>query len=642
MINTESMQNLHLPYQRFVDAQKQLVNIEAIDYFFAKQFSEIFLLKPKLGKSFTHYQSDCLFHLLVALSVSLREGHSCLPIKIIAGQRFGFSSDPSGIVSHQGFHFSSVEELNVLLREVELEKENQQAIVFENGNLYLRRYYQFEQQVQAFIQHHQNKIFRDDGSDSVKTHSIEKITDCLTRLFPNSSNTNSQEVDWQKVAVANALNKSFSIIAGGPGTGKTYTVTKLLAAIIMLNSDKTLHFSLVAPTGKAAQRLSESISQAKAGFKSLLSDDILKKIPTDTQTIHRLLGVIPNTPKFRHNQDNLLKSDILLIDEASMVDLPLMARILKALPLSCQVILLGDSQQLPSVAAGSILSDFTPLEKAQYSSDNQKYLATVTKISGLPSNKKVSIDHLTYLTQSRRFDGKGGIGILSQSVINGDSENSWTLLQQAKENIIPQLMFVEENLGLSAWFKSLVKQYYSPLRHAKTVEEAFDLLLKFRFLSATRKGEVGVETINQEIESLIMPNKGINNALYHAKPIMINENDYALGLYNGDIGLIWQNESGHLMAMFEQQDGSFKSILPSRLPQFETVYAMTIHKTQGSEFEHVAMILPTNTDNQLLTRELLYTGITRAKKQLTIQSKKSVWSQGVESKVLRHSGIELT
>ncbi|MDG1753050.1 MAG: ATP-binding domain-containing protein, partial [Thalassotalea sp.] len=283
--------------------------------------------------------------------------------------------------------------------------------------------------------------------------------------------------------------------------------------------------------------------------------------------------------------------------------------------------------------------------------------------SNLPVSKKHPVDHLTYLTQSRRFDVKGGIGILSQLVIAGESEQSWQLLQAAKDNKVPQLMFIEQNEMINkddTWFADLVEQYYRPLTHANSIDEAFHLLSKFRFLSATRQGETGVETINQLVESILMPhlfansysNNQIyrsinthsqtkNNALYHTKPIMINENDYSLGFYNGDIGIIWKNKDGHLMAIFEQQDGEFKHILPSRLPQYETVYAMTIHKTQGSEFQHVAMILPSNTDNKLLTRELLYTGITRAKTQITLQSKKPVWFQGVESKVSRHSGIEL-
>ena len=705
MNKTMSTSSLAMPYHRFVDLQKQLANVEAIDYFFAKQFAEI-LLQPEHGgdrnrntTEFDTYLTEyttVLFHLLVALSVSLREGHSCLPLSAIANQRFGYSCDSVGIISHQGFHFPNLEQLNNMLTALSLNhclvdgvdlaenhtgsfqneenQQQQQGIIYHHEKLYLRRYFLFEQQVIGFIKsHHHNdaKLLNNKKESmnppaSIDDFTAAKIVNCLNSLFPETiiestaekQGEQSNNIDWQKVAVANALNKSFSIIAGGPGTGKTYTVTKLLAAIVMLKTRQSVNISLVAPTGKAAQRLSESISQAKFGFKSLLSQDVLDKIPTETKTIHRLLGVIPNSPNFKHDQLNKLNIDVLLIDEVSMVDLPLMARIFRALPEHCQVILLGDAQQLPSVAAGSVLSDLTPFEQAQYSVENSLFLKKMTGIKHLPVSRNKPVDHLTYLTQSRRFDGKGGIGVLSKLVIAGDNEQSWQLLQDAKEGNIPQLTFIEQSNDIThdgKWFKTLVEQYYRPLTKANSIEQAFHLLSKFRFLSATRQGETGVEAINHGVESLLFPHlfanafinnqinnhSNVTNKLYHTKPIMITENDYSLGLYNGDIGILWQNDNGHLMAIFEQEKGEFKHILPSRLPQFETVYAMTIHKTQGSEFNHVAMVLPTNIENQLLTRELLYTGITRAKEHITLHAKKPVWFQGVESKVARHSGIEL-
>jgi len=641
-------------YQRFSEAQQQLADIEAIDYFFAKQFTELLVAEPNsCGETRdTLANSRLLFHVLLCLNVSLREGHSCLPIEKIANQQFGFSCDESGIVSHQGFHFPTLAVLQAVLQQLAIHFTDNQGIVFVDNKLYLRRYYLFEQQVIDFIQ-------QKNQSSEIKTISadeVDAISAVISQIFPDLStdtqeNTETDEVDWQKIAVANALNKSFSIIAGGPGTGKTYTVTKLLAALLMLKKQEELTIALVAPTGKAAQRLSESISQAVHGFKGLINDDVLAKIPSNAQTLHRLLGVIPNNPNFRHNQSNQLAIDVLLIDEVSMVDLPLMSRVLRALPTHCKVILLGDADQLPSVAAGSILADFTPINQAQFSATNSHYLAQVTGTTALPISKKHPLDHLTYLTKSRRFDGQGGIGLIATAVIKGDSEHSWQLLQQAKNNLVPQLMWLDGSQvqGLA----KLVEQYYRPLMSAHSIEHAFELLAKFRLLSATRKGDSGVERLNYWVEQILLsePNAAkelsiamptiIKHNLYHAKPIMITENDYSLGLYNGDIGLIWRNEAGHLMAVFEQENGNYLAILPSRLPQYESVYAMTIHKTQGSEFEHVAMILPTKADNQLLTRQLLYTGITRAKKQLTITSKKSVWFEGVDSKVARHSGISL-
>ena len=645
MKNAALLSSVDLPYQHFSSAQKQLANIEAIDYFLAKQFTPILIKPQSIETKISKTDVDLLFHVLVALSVSLREGHSCLPLKAIAGLRFAFLCDNKGIVLNQGFDFPQKASLIELFEKLPLAAAQEQAIVFDDENLYLRRYFLFERQILRFIEQQRDHLTNECHKHKTKGHNNAKIKQCIDVLFPKTAQVEG-DIDWQKVAVANALNKPFSIIAGGPGTGKTYTVTKLLAGIVLMHDGKhenivePLKIALVAPTGKAAQRLSESIEQAKAGFSTLLPENILNKIPTQTQTIHRLLGVIANSPNFRHHQDNLLDCDILLIDEVSMVDLPLMARIFRALPKYCTVILLGDAQQLPSVAAGSILSDFTPLPIAQFSTNNQKYLTEVTEIPNLPQSKKQSVDYLTYLVKSRRFDGKGGIGLLSQAVIEGDKSKSLQLLQKAETGEIAQLMF-HEGYNL-AWLVSLIEQYYRPLAQVSSVSDAFTLLQNFRVLSATRKGETGVESLNDFIESTLKPNqfKQSNQPnLYHAKPIMISENDYSLGLFNGDIGLIWQEQSGHLMAFFEQGNGDYLKVLPSRLPHFETVYAMTIHKTQGSEFSHVALIMPHNTDNQLLTRELLYTGITRAKNLLTIQSSKPVWSQGVEGKVTRHSGI---
>jgi len=423
---------------------------------------------------------------------------------------------------------------------------------------------------------------------------------------------------------------------------------------VMLNSDtaeKALSIGLVAPTGKAAQRLSESVTNAIAGFKDHIDEEILKKIPTTAQTLHRLLGVIPNNPNFRHDQENMLELDVLLIDEVSMVDLAMMARIFRALPLHCKVILLGDADQLPSVSAGSVLADLAPRPHPGYSKENIDYLSSVTatqftkkeQVKKSKSDKlknEENADHVTFLMKSRRFDDAGGIGKIASAVIKGDTRISWQLLNEAKD--ISQLTLLTGNS--SSWLAPLVDKYYRPLFSCEQVEQAFSLLLKFRVLCATRQGEQGVAHVNEQIQSLLFAqqNRLPSNALYHSQPIMINENDYRLGLYNGDIGILWRNDAGHLMAVFEDVDQQYKWIMPSRLPQFETVYAMTIHKTQGSEFEHVALVLPNQKDNRLLSRELLYTGITRAKKHLSIAATANVWRQGVESQVIRYSGLDLT
>ena len=370
---------------------------------------------------------------------------------------------------------------------------------------------------------------------------------------------------------------------------------------------------------------------------------------------------------------NKLDIDILLIDEVSMVDLPMMTRIFRALPTRTKVILLGDADQLPSVAVGSVLADFAPRPHIGFSALNHQYLSQVTGYQSLIKddlantnntfntsnshyNQYSASDCVTFLLKSRRFDGEGGIGIIANLVINGQYQESWQLLKQNETlESSPQNEPLAKNKQLTllsgnieTWLTPLVEQYYVPLSQCKKVEDAFALLAKFRILSSTRKGPQGVESLNALVID-ILRNKGVigfnrfesNNPLYAAQPIMINENDYRLGVYNGDIGVLWRNSEGHLMAVFEDATGGYTWILPSRLPKFETVYAMTIHKTQGSEFKHVAMVLPEQKDNRLLSRELLYTGITRAKQHLSIASSQSVWQSGVSQQVSRFSGLAI-
>lgn len=627
-------------YHSFADAKRTLSGIEAIDYFFANEVLT--------ALDCTKEDSAQLFHLSAALTKSLRQGHICLPIKEVAMQQWPF---PDGIdKTHLDieFQFANITELIALLSRLAIGAIDKHMVVFEKDCLYLRRYWLFEQELQHCLTQRLN---------AKGPYSTKAIKDCIAELFPNDDNTHISEIDWQEVAVANAINKGFSIIAGGPGTGKTYTVTKLLAAIVSLQQStgqQEINIALIAPTGKAAQRLSESIINAKNGFSDLVASKVLAAIPDEAKTIHRLLGVIPNQPNFKHNEENLLSYDVILIDEVSMVDLPLMTRLFRALKPTAQVIMLGDADQLPSVSAGSVLADIAPRPHGGYSMANSEYLAQVSPSYSLYPNEaageRSSMDYLTILTKSRRFDGEGGIGLLAQDVIAGDAKQSWQLLTEANN---PQLSFEQGELKL--WLAPLIEQYYVPLKNCTDVSQAFELLLKFRVLCATRKGTCGVEEINYFIDELMTGKASLwqqeQHKLYHGKPIMVTENDYQIGLYNGDIGIVWQNDDDQLMVYFEQSttgdngDG-FKRVMPSRLPSYESVYAMTIHKTQGSEFSHVAMVLPQQgkqgkDQHQLLSRELLYTGITRAKEHLTIASDKTVWQQSVLAKVKRHSLLAL-
>ncbi|WP_448549401.1 exodeoxyribonuclease V subunit alpha [Thalassotalea fusca] len=648
------------PYSTFARANEVIADITPIDYFFAKHTSmHIVGSQSQLESNNTISQAEFseLFHLLMVLHCTNRAGDICVSIEQFANKVFGFESDEQGVIVKQGYRFSELAAILKLLLDDLAINQWEFPVLIANNKLYLRRYYQFEQEVRLFVEERTNEAVALDKAN------VKKLASIVQMLFPNSNQQSSQdtEIDWQKVAVANALNKRFVVIAGGPGTGKTYTVTKLLAALVALHNEQTaeheqlhidkrrsLKIALTAPTGKAAQRLSESISNAVVGFKGQIDESVLSAIPRQAQTIHRLLGVIPEQLNFKHNKDNPLSIDVLLVDEVSMVDLPLMARLTRALPSHCRVIFLGDADQLPSVGAGCVLEDLAPRPHPGFSIENNKLIKQICEVQGalFKGKGKVFTDHLTFLLHSRRFDGQGGIGRLAKAVIEGKSEESWQLLLDS--NSPDSDCHIKEQLRLlpterKVWLAAHVKQFYSPIMQCDSVTSAFEQLAKYRILCATRVGQCGVDSLNDEVESLLQMQGVIpyRQALYLGKPIMISQNDYHLGLFNGDIGLIWPNENNQLMAVFERDDGDLYWVLPSRLPKYETVYAMTIHKTQGSEFNHSVIVLPEQANNRLLSRELLYTGITRGKTKVSVHASKQVWQQTVVNQIKRMSGLDL-
>ncbi|MCK6262539.1 exodeoxyribonuclease V subunit alpha [Vibrio sp. ZSDE26] len=478
-------------------------------------------------------------------------------------------------------------------------------------------------------------------------------------------------VNWQKVAAAVALTRRFAVISGGPGTGKTTTVTKLLAALISQSEQEGAAptIRLVAPTGKAAARLTESIGQAITELA--VSPDLKAQIPTQASTIHRLLGALPNSAEFRHNKANPLHLDILVIDEASMVDLPMMYKVVNALPDHARLILLGDKDQLASVEAGSVLGDICSFQQYGYSDSQTALLQQLTHFhhfdvgdSALKGaraqtqsmNSHVISDSLCMLQKSYRFDARSGIGQLAKAINSGNPNQVEGVLAQGFSDIDACSLNSD---NYNQMLKTLVEQYGLYLQTTErprqdgecSVEEQFNraqsALKQFaqcRLLCAIREGDFGVSGLNQRIERalttqrLIRPN---DELWYHGRPVMVSQNDHGLGLYNGDIGICmhdYSDDEARLKVFFELPDGSVKSVLPSRVPSHETAYAMTIHKSQGSEFSLTLMILPPDF-TPVLTRELIYTGITRAKNRLSLYANINVLKRGIRVKTERASGL---
>ncbi|MGF1726063.1 exodeoxyribonuclease V subunit alpha [Photobacterium nomapromontoriensis] len=488
--------------------------------------------------------------------------------------------------------------------------------------------------------------------DAVATRAIraEELSE-LDALVPSVACLN-----WQKVAAAMALTRQFSVISGGPGTGKTTTVAKLLAALVMQadhlsrgDDDAIPTIKLVAPTGKAAARLTESIGSA---IQSLpVSPEVRERIPTQSSTLHRLLGSVPNQVDFRHHKDNPLHVDVLVVDEASMVDLSMMARLLDALPSHAKLILLGDRDQLASVEAGAVLGDICAFSYQGYSSQQAQVLSQLTGFQLVGNaNNDVAMspvaDSLCMLRKSYRFHAESGIGQLAKAINNGNPHQVDTVCQHGYQDIKHYGLSTDSYQQMITMTVMFYRNYLEAIEQKQSPKTVLDAFASVRLLCALREGDFGVAGLNHRIERELVKAGKISqtdDTWYVGRPVMITRNDHGLGLYNGDIGIAMMDETAnpaqpHLRVFFDMPDGTIRSVLPSRLPDHETVYAMTIHKSQGSEFADTVMVLPTDF-TPILTRELIYTGVTRAKTRLYLFAQPAVIKRAVQLRTERASGL---
>ncbi|MDP0588416.1 MAG: exodeoxyribonuclease V subunit alpha [Candidatus Endonucleobacter bathymodioli] len=570
-------------------------------------------------------------------------------------------------------------------------------LVIEKKRLYLYRYWQYEKQVAAFLGQnssinvdHQaaslilNRLFRRDYTSIYQQcHHLESGTDIQKALVKwlDIEHQNSLDwsaiqqcilnaktsadlspldklvpdkycLNWQKIAVALASTQSFSIISGGPGTGKTTTVTKLLALLVELGiqSGSPPNIKLVAPTGKASARLTESIGGALN--KLACNQQVKDLIPTNARTIHRLLGVMPYSNGFRHNNSNKLHLDILVVDEASMIDLPMMARLLEAMPNNGRLILLGDRDQLASVEAGSVLGDICTAADGGYST---KQIQIMEQMTGFNLNEYSNSEarpinnSICLLQKSYRFDALSGIGLLANAINTG---NQKAITRTLSLNFKDIDIHPTDSYGYHQLLKLCTTEYQRFLAIIKTGiigtesetiwhKKILQTFHSFQLLCALREGQFGVNCLNEVIRLALSKANLIDEAglWYRGRPVLITKNDHDLNLYNGDIGIALNNNDSRLRVIFELPDGSIKQFLPSRLPEHETVFAMTIHKSQGSEFEHAAIALP-NQFNPMITRELVYTGITRAKKKLDLFCSADLLNKAIKTPTQRISGLK--
>lgn len=520
-------------------------------------------------------------------------------------------------------------------------------LVLEEGRLYLHRYWRYETEIAARLSALMARLIEVDET---------RLGEGLRRLFPATGTACG--TDWQQIAAALAVLKRFAVITGGPGTGKTYTVTRILSLLIEQAPDDPPRIALAAPTGKARARLADSIEAALASGLSCEEKVTarIREVARTARTLHGLLGMVPGRSQCRHGLGHPLPYDVVVVDEASMIDLPLMSHLLAALSESCRLILLGDRNQLPPVEVGNLLGDLCAAAgEGGYSAGLRERLEALTGqyIGGCTEVRGASIepqpdvsppiplirDSLAELRTPRRFAQGSGIAALAEAIQQGDLRGCVTALETSED-----LEWRESGRAdPEPWLSDIVRDFVRPYFGARDVEEALARFNAFRILCVLRQGPFGVEAVNRAIVRLLLGQWGGRygqGEWYQGRPIMVTRNDPTLALSNGDIGLTWPDPAaGHaLRVFFVNENGAMRALSPARLPPHETVFCMTVHKSQGSEFGHVHLILP-NQGGPLLCRELIYTAVTRAKTRLSLYGSRFVLAEALRKCMERSSGL---
>ncbi len=569
------------------------------------------------------------------ISRQLSNGHVCVRLPEFAGR--GLETGDNG---HDGVQFPR---LAVWLQSLENAEcvgrpgDFKPMILDGAHRLYFQRYWQYEQDVARFIlRRFSADLDTDPHYSSVSTRKK------LQFYFPEMS---MGKISWPGIAAAIALTGQFLIITGSPGTGKTTAITKIMAFLQDVKN-RGLRIALCAPTGKAAARMEESVKKTKMILDC--PGAIKDSIPDEAMTIHRLLGSIMYSPYFSYNEKNNLPYDLVVVDETSMVDLPLAAKLMTALRPDAKLILLGDRDQLASVDAGSVLGDICFPEPLNVFS--RTFGRKLEAICGVPVETSDAApdvrDCIIEMKQNYRFSEGSGIGILSQLIKTGDADAVLELIGEGKfsDVCLCEISDSEDILKLAR--KTVLEFYRAYLQTiasgSGSIEDIFSRFEAFRVLCAMRVGHWGSERMNRVIENLLAESGLIRLAdpYYPGRPVMIVQNDYRLQLFNGDVGVVLKDSSDRnkFKVYFRDPRQGFRKILPERLPRHETVWAMTVHKSQGSEFDDVVLILAEN-DSSALTRELLYTGITRARLSVSIWAGKNILQRTIQKQIIRQSGL---
>lgn len=501
-------------------------------------------------------------------------------------------------------------------------------LVADSGRLYFSRFMDYELELAEEIKKRSRLC-----ADSMD---LEGARDSFFSFFPPRTD----EPDMQSIAAYIALRSGLTVISGGPGTGKTSVVVKIIQILIQmwLKKGEEISIALTAPTGKAAARLKESIDISLSVDPP--AGQVLNLIPEKALTLHRLLGY-SSSGGFSYNSDNQLDYDLVVVDECSMVDLPLMWRLVKALKPDCRLILLGDRDQLASVEGGAVFGDIS--DRGNEHGYSESATSEMESFFNMPASLPVEKsggemrDSLAVLRKSFRFTAGSGIGLLAEMIKNGDSEAVTAALN---ENKFSDIIF--KGPGSDKLIKEVIEEEWNSYYLSGVSRDVPEELIRaftgsFSILTAVRDGDRGMRKMNSLVES-VLAGKGIiekKGPSYRGQPLMVTRNSYSLNVFNGDIGIVTE---GCRDVSFPAEKGLTREIPLIRIPEYETAYSMTVHKSQGSEFDNVFVVLPLKW-NRVLTRELLYTAVTRARKKVIICAGDNIISEMVENPVNRSTGL---